>query len=507
MSKLVKYIFVIIILSFLVYANSLNNAFVSDDLPSIANNPNISNIFAAPTLLNMTYHLNYQVSKLNPFGYHLVNSIIHTINSVLVFFLLLLFFKPYPSFFGSLIFAVHPVHTEAVTWIAGRNYLLMSLFILISILLYAYATKGERLKKSAFGFSLFAYFSAVCFSPFAYSLPAFLAAYDLYREKWRENFKLWLWFIPIGLLKFAFAFGILGGRIAMVAADTGGSGRSNPFFNFAFSTFTHLGLVLWPKNLTLYHEPVSATVGTITLELILLAVLLILSPLLLKKAKEILLAFVLFILFLLPTYSPVMISWVIAERYVYFSSLAFSILAAFLAQKFYVRTKKIKGKFITEEKASLTLNLILILLVAGYSIRTIYRNADWRSHASIWRATAKVSPLSPRSHNNMGDVYSLEGNPDMAALEFARAIELKPDYADAYHNLASTYAKMGRIKEAVECYQKAIFYNPRLYQSYQNLAVIYYNLGRFPEAKAYLAKALELNPSDQSLRSFLGQIL
>jgi predicted O-linked N-acetylglucosamine transferase (SPINDLY family) len=135
---------------------------------------------------------------------------------------------------------------------------------------------------------------------------------------------------------------------------------------------------------------------------------------------------------------------------------------------------------------------LLIVLITAYATRTIIRNRDWRTHASVWRATVKVSPLSPKAHNNMGDVYSLEGNEEKAAAEFRRAIELKPDYADAYHNLALTYQRMGRLDEAVVNYEKAVLYNPRLWQSYQNLAVIYAQRGEAKKAREYWEKAQEV---------------
>ena len=137
-----KHIYLILaFLCFLVYANSLNNAFISDDIPSIVKNPFISHPWRVWTdLAAFLNSLNYLVSGYNPFSYHLTNIIMHALVTILVFLFLNLFFKVEASFLAACLFAVHPIHTEAVTWISGRGYLINALFILGIYLLYQKAT-------------------------------------------------------------------------------------------------------------------------------------------------------------------------------------------------------------------------------------------------------------------------------------------------------------------------------------------------------------------------------
>jgi len=113
-----KYILIIIFVSIAVYANSLNGEFISDDVTGIIENPLINNPLGVWHLQHITNALIYKFFKLNPAPYHAFSILIHVINGVLVFFFLLLFFDKLPSFFGALIFAVHPIHTEAVSWIS-----------------------------------------------------------------------------------------------------------------------------------------------------------------------------------------------------------------------------------------------------------------------------------------------------------------------------------------------------------------------------------------------------
>ncbi|UCD15949.1 MAG: tetratricopeptide repeat protein [Candidatus Omnitrophota bacterium] len=488
-------ILIIILLSFLIYGNSLNNEFVSDDIPAIVNNPVLSDLFSRLDPNSFLYALNYAVAGLNPWIYHVTSIILHIITSILVFFFLRLFFKQWPSLWGALIFTVHPVHTEAVTWISGRGYVLFSLFLLASFLLYVRATASSKLRVGDFLGSFIFFICAVYSATVALLYLGMLVLYDFTFGKWRKNYKYWTVFFAFGIFKVLSITSLIGQRIAQVSADIGPSGDVNFIFNMAFSVFSHLGLLLWPARLTLYHENLTVSAPAMGVGVFFLCLLFLLLPILFKKAKVLFFAFMVFILFLSPTYSPVTITWLVAERYLYFPSIALSMGLAFFIERVSAAGKvKVSG------------SILLIALLAAGSVRTVIRNFDWASHASIWRATVRVSPQSAKAHNNMGDVYCLEGNLEKAVEEFRRAIELKADYADAYHNLAHTYQQMGRVKEAVVNYKKAVAINKNLYQSYRNLGVIYLKEKNFELAEKYFKKVMEIKPGDQQIKQVIDRL-
>jgi len=153
-----------------------------------------------------------------------------------------------------------------------------------------------------------------------------------------------------------------------------------------------------------------------------------------------------------------------------------------------------------------TLYAFLTLVVAAYSLRTLVRNRDWRTHASIWRATVAASPASPKARLNMGDVYSLEGDLEKSAQEFILTAQLKPDYAEAYHNLANIYYKMGRIDDAIANYRRAATLKPSLWQSYQDMGIIYFQKGDYASARGCFKKAVEINPGNAELQATLKQL-
>lgn len=498
---MLKYVILAVIaVSFLIYGNSLNNAFVSDDIPDILNNPGISDIsrllnIGSFSLSSLTFTLNYLIAGHNPWIYHLTNIIIHIAASIFVFFFLRLFFKQLSSFWGALLFVVHPIHTENITWVSGRGHALFGLFALISFIFYVKATNHCRVKWGFFISSMAMYMLALYSGPFALLYPLMLILYDFTFRRWKEHWKKWMVFLGLACFRVSFMLGAVGGRVLTISADAGTTREVNFVFKAAYSIFSHLWLLLWPAKLTLYHEDLTISMTAIVLEVIALGLIVLLLPFIFRRAKAVFFAICLFIIFLSPTYSPVTITWLVAERYLYFPSVALSMVLAFLIERF--------------SSAKIIKTAGVILLAAAFivcSARTVIRNLDWKTPPDLWRATVKVSPASAKAHNNMGDVYSGEGNLNQAVKSFRRAIELKPNYADAYHNLGNAYQQMGYFDEAIKNYKIAVGINRNLYQSYTNLGIIYLRRNELPPAKECLRQVLEIKPDEQQIKRVLEMI-
>ncbi|MBI5145446.1 MAG: tetratricopeptide repeat protein, partial [Candidatus Omnitrophica bacterium] len=433
--------------------------------------------------------------------YHLASVIIHTLNTILIFFFLVLFFKPETSFLGAGLFAVHPIHTEAVTWISGKIYLIIALYVLAVYLLYNRAMRSEKKINWRYALSILLFSYSVIslnFLSFCFLIPFFLIFSDLTFGEWRKNWKYWLPFLAVIIIRLVLAKSQIAGRITNLAIEAGDKGNlSNPVYNMTYSLFFNGGLILWPIKLTLYHEPAVISSFALRVELMIISLVILSLPLIYKKAKVLFFALGLFVLFLVPAYSPLRISWLVAERYVYFSSVALSMLVCFLYEK-YVGTSKINLK-----KRKLALSL-LIILAGIYLVRTVIRNEDWKTPERFWRSTLAVSFKSPRAHNNMGDIYSQEGNVAGALQEFKQAVELWPNYADGYHNLANTYHRSGNISEATKYYRLALQFNPRLFESRFNLGVIYLEAGQLDLAIEQFTKAIEIRPWEKSVYDALA---
>nr|HPK07648.1 hypothetical protein [Aminivibrio sp.] len=162
---------IIALFGFLIYSNTFQNQFLFDDLRNIRDNPSIRDlklfldpqvIFKPRGLVNLTFALNYAAGGIHVFGYHLVNTVIHILNGIVVFFLSRLLFSAarqksingrpsgdgevlWMSFFAALFFLAHPVQTQAVTYIVQRYASMAALFYLLACLFYV---KGRMARQS-----------------------------------------------------------------------------------------------------------------------------------------------------------------------------------------------------------------------------------------------------------------------------------------------------------------------------------------------------------------------
>jgi protein O-mannosyl-transferase len=411
-------------LSFVCYGNSLRNAFISDDVPAIVNNPDIPRTLGywndPHSFLNS---LSYRLAGLNPFSYHCASILLHSFNTILVFFFLSLFFSTAASFWGAMIFVVHPVHTEAVTWISGRPYLFVALFVISIYLLYSRATSfpsgSVKSRAVSYGLALmfFTYFLISQFTFFALT-PLLLVFSDITFKKGRKNFKYWIPFFVLVAIRIIWGHQAVLDRVNYLRQEMhAASLLQNPLFYFVYSFFTHLGLLVFPLRLTLLHEPSPAY--DILFKHASFFSILIFGILFLafKKSKEMFFALGLFIIFLIPTFSPIpVVSVPVAERYLYLPSILLSMGCAFLFDRFSRKANGTKRYYCAA----------LSLLIFAYGARTFMRNEDWRTPARFLRATLAVSPHIPQVHHGMGRIYLEEGNTSQALEEFRKAAQLDP---------------------------------------------------------------------------------
>lgn len=489
---------IILILTFLVfasYANSLNNAFVSDDIYSIPGNPAIgkAGYFWAPPFIyprQLFIFIIHKLFGLNPLFYRFPNILFHLGSTWVIFFLLGLSFTPPIPFFAACIFAVHPILIESVTWISGGPYAQYSFFLLLAFLFYILSKE----KKKFYFLSLVCLLLSLLTTERAVVFPFMLLAWEAGLGSFSRNWKKLIPFFGLGGAWLVMQLLTIGQRAAILETQFYQEpGIDNPLIQIPIAITSYLQLIFWPKALTLYHSELSFTQ---TGYLIRLAIFILFSGIIIysyKRRHQVFFWLSFFIISLLPTLTPFRISWIVAERYVYLGALGIFVVVATGFKKL-SEVKKLK----------LFSYFIFSLIIIALSIRTVIRNIDWKNQDNLWMATGRTSPSSPNTHNNLGDVYARRGDLENAAREFKKAIEIKPSYADAYHNLANTYLEMRKTEEAIGTYQKAIFFNPNLWQSYQNLAAVYFRQERYGPAGENLIQALKIKPQNSTLHINLG---
>ncbi len=488
-------------LAVLVYANGLPGDFLSDDKMILTTDlGNFSQVFSQPRLFLRAffYFAIYVVFGKNPLFFRLLNLSFHIVSTLSIYLIVNLLKGKKQAWAASLIFAVHPILVESVTWISGGGYAQYSAFFLISLLFYILSNNNKKYYWLSLLFFLMSLFSAEK----SFILGAMFFVYQICFENVKKVWKKAVPYLSLSLIGGIYYLSRLGERAKLLQVGTynpvktTGIPLSYFFQNIATALTKYLELIFWPQHLTLYQSEAYTSRFAVTLSLIVLISIAIALIYGFFKNKNLFFGLSLFLVSLAPFLTPFGISWWVAERYAYLASSGIIfIIVSFLG---HVETNrpKLKRFFLG----------LLIVAVACLSIRTIVRNHDWLNEDNLWPATARESPSDPKTHNNMGDYYGRHKNLEMALKEFQKAIELNPKYADAFHNLANTYLDMGKTDLAIENYKKAFELNPNLWQSAQNLGIIYFQEKDFNQAASYLEKAVELNPDDALLHFDLGVV-
>ncbi|MDP2860940.1 MAG: tetratricopeptide repeat protein [bacterium] len=494
-------------LVFAAYANGLFNDFVSDDISGIAQNKLLDSpdfIFSAPPSFfhpTLLFIINKIFGKI-PLFYRLLNVGFHLGTVYSGYLLVSLLVNKKTAILTACLFAVHPILTESVTWISGGGHIFYSFFVLLSLLLYFLSSQNRKF----FIFSLVAFSLALCASEKAIVLPILIVVMLFSFGRLKAEWPRLVPFFGLAGLYFFSRLGLLSQRMTDLQNVFYQEPQiSNPLFQIPVAISSYLGLIFWPRHLTLYHSEMSFTMGQYFFYLAVLLGFLGFLGWAVFKNRRIAFFGSLFLISLLPTLTPLGISWIVAERYVYLGTFGILVLVAMGIERVReVRAVRGVGD-VGDVRGRLHYFLfgVLIVILTG---RTIIRNMDWQNQDTLWLATAKASPSSPQNHNNLGDLYGRRGDLEKSAEEFKKAIELKPNYGDAYHNLANTYQQMGKTDLAIENYEKALLFNPRLWQSRQNLAAIYFSLGDMAKTTKEMEEAVKINPRDVNLLINLGGV-
>lgn len=527
-------IVILIAVVFAVYGQILFSSFHFDDRSSILENPalksrsgiliNLWQYWPTRFLTTVSFFLNYRAGGINSSGYHLVDIIIHIINSILLYFLIKqskLCHYPtsgitkhpveaepanqmeFLAWMGALLFALHPLQTQAVSYIAQRATTLAAGFYLASLLFYIRGRNFYLLSWFLGALSMFC-------KEMAITLPLAIILWDVIFVK-KSKRRRWPRLLAFGLLLLIIPAIILlnpehpkyndSGQISFRAGEKNfkellGGIKAPDRREYALTQtrvlVTYLRLIILPFRQNLdYDYPIFfffLQYKIVVSSLIILS-LIIISYLLMKK-KKIMGAFGIFFFFLalLPESSLIPIRDVIFEHRLYLPLVGMAFLFTELVA------------LIPRNKVPVTALLIF------FSLLTLNRNRIWRDESTLWEDTVKKSPGKARPYNNLGYIYNQQGLYRKALDILSRANEIDGEYPEALLNLAISHEHLGQIEEAEEACRKALQIKSDYPEAYNCRGDILRLRGRPGEAeKAYL-RALELNPRFSEARNNLANL-
>lgn len=495
-------VFLICFFTFLIYANIITGDFVNlDDYSKAFGGREFKDIKLALKSFDAFVILMYGVVNIfgvNSTAFHVVAIVTHMINGILLFILLNLLFGKKVSLPATLMFLAHPANTEAISWHAGYPYVLKASLIIVILIYFSLYKKTEKKIYLLISAALFV-FKLVFFRGGGWALivPFLLVLMDQFLIEKKIKFKNIIEYLPYLIPSMIFLVILiptyLKGRIesleTLYYVDTA---TATPLFNrIPYTIYMEYKTLFYPMTLSIYHEGKYITPLEYTFMVFVTMAVIFGIFYFWKKDRRIAGLMLMIIFGILPSFSPVIVAWIAAERYLYVPSIFSSVILVLGIIWFDKRV--LKNKNINEVTKFFLYSCITIILL--YSIRTVFRNNDLRNSKNLWIASKKTAPYSYRVYNNMGDVLANEGDLEGALDNFKRSVALKPDYADAVHNIGHIYMQMGKSELAKKYLQQSLDMNPRLFPSAYKLGLIYYGEGNFQKSKEYFEMCLQYDPT------------
>jgi tetratricopeptide (TPR) repeat protein len=437
-------------------------------------------------LTNFSYALDYAFGT-SPFVPHLTSVLLHALTALLVLRIAFaLRMTALPALACALLFALHPVHCEAVDSVAGRSELLASVFGLGALLVYARADLAPGLRASLGAAALYAL--AVLSKESALLLPAVLApaAYARFGSLRRLP---WAALGMLGAVAAAYvALRLLAlERLTPASAILADASLATRLWTMGAIFAEYVRLLLLPAELApdfYYTHAVGITHGPTlrsVLGLMLLAALLATVAFgLVKRAPWVIAALVLAV-YLLPVSHIVPFGALMAERFLLQPSVGFALGVGFGLQAIELRG-------VMQRNA---VPCALALLLVGLGARSFARAGDWHDGVSMWAPVEAVIKHDSRVYNNLARGYLDAGDTVRAQRALQRSLELVPDNLVALSNLGQLLTRNGRLDEARLIYERALVRAPGYAVGWYNLAVIELRVGRVSHAVAALNRALD----------------
>lgn len=431
-------------------------------------------------ILTLSFMFDFSLGGSGPTIYHFTNIVLHVLATSLLFiFLKKLNYKKELAFLFSIIFLVHPVLSQAISWIPGRNDSLLAVFILSTFIFFISYLKNEKI--SSLGWCVVFFALAIFTKESAlFVLPVMFFYSFLFHKETRFS---------LGNLYFAIGALVIIGLWAVarhLALDSSSPITVVDTFKSIYSSLPgliqYIGKIILPFNLNVLPimEDTTFIYGIISVSLLV-------GLFLMTKTKRwiyILFGTIWFLAFLLPSFirpDPNKIADFFEHR------LYVPIIGIFIIL--------LEIDFIKNLNFRKKITLIIIgILILILSMITLVHSNNFDNRLAFWKNAVKNSPHYAFAHQNLGAIEFLEKNIENSEKELKIALLLNPNEKMAHNNLGLVYFNKNKFSEAEEEYKKELKINPYYDNAHYNLGLLYYRQLKYTEAENSWKKTLSINP-------------
>lgn len=522
------------------FGNTLLNDFIWDDIPLISDNKYIRDcanipLFFTPDYWNNLYPLSgrgdyrpvrttsfaldYAVWKQNPVGYHFTNLLLHTINVILVYFWVVLFFNHKAlnqsgqswflslSFLTALFFAAHPVHTESVSYVKNRSELLCFLFFLVTFFVSRNFIAQKNIGKALILLmgALVSFCLAILSKEVALVFPAIFIAYVVCFLAPEKRTRAIIKTIPLGGLICLYFWS----RHAMLLT-TAKINIPIGIWEHGLAVLQTIGyyfwLMLFPVGLNaehIFNIPDSLFSTTVLWPAIAVSLLLVLIVVSYKQSRLLCFGLCWIFLAILPMSNLVyLVLRPIAEQRLYLPSLGICLLLAMGLRKMYLdaiaRSRRFK-KF--------TAIAIVCAILLFFTAQTVRRNVKFNNAIRFYSVTIENSPNNLRApYIQLGNKLLAKGRVDEAIANYQYGASLHPNDPNIHYNLGLVLAQKGDFEAAARHFQTVLQLDPVDRGAQYGLGAALIKMGDFDQAARHFNAVLKSVPDDAGARMGLAVV-
>lgn len=547
--KNLKYFILLIFVTFAGYAFSLNNEFVWDDEQFIYNNVyvkefNIQKIFTLNTtagagesstyfrpLTTLSFAIDHAIWGLNPFGFHLTNTLLHLLVGLLLFcYLRILKFSKLASLTISSIFLVHPVQTEAVVYTNSRGDSMYALWTMTSLVSFAllltkkyprisiYDLKIILDKKVLFFTTIIAYLLAILGKEIGIASLGLLGLTFLFLHLQNQTlainkvFKNKLEIFSIITSTFiAIAYMLIRSMLIKIPTSLNiyfegtryGQSLYVRLHTFALALWNYFKLIFFPyplhmdRNLEIQENSISIWLVA-TIILVIALIIIAIKEHKNNKTHYITFGSLWFLCMLIPVSGIIPVNGLIYEHWLYLPMIGFLILM-------YGLKKLLIPKDLQKNINKILLWLLLIIIFIYVSL-TVRQNFIWGHPIRFYEHTLKYAN-SARLHNNLAMAYADEQYFESAIEEYQKAIEINDVYPQTHYNLGNLYLSLEQYELAKKEYDTAIKMDKYFYLPYLKLIAIYFEEMSYDNITPLVNALLDIYPNSIEFKIIKAQNL